>query len=80
METGNLAFKEVEERLIALPQASIETGIPQGRLRSWRKGGYLIPIGRLRGDAPGGGILLFRLADVLRLLDEPPRRGRRPRK
>ena len=80
METGNLAFKEVEERLITLPQASIETSISLDRLRSWRKTGYLNPVGRLRGDAPGGGVLLFRLADVLQLLDEPPRRGRRPRK
>ena len=80
MITGNIAFKEVEDRLIALPQASTETGIPLDRLRSWRKGGYLIPVGRMRGDAPNDGVLLFKLDDVLRLLDEPPRRGRRPRK
>ncbi len=68
------------DRLISLPQASAETGIPLVRLRSWRKAGYLHPVGRLRGDAPGGGVLLFQLADVLLLRDDPPPRGRRPRK
>ena len=67
-------------RLIALPQAATETGIPLDRLRSWRKTGYLNPVARMRGDAPNGGVLLFRLDDVLRLLEEPPPRGRRPGK
>ena len=69
-----------DERLISLPQASVETGIPLDRLRSWRKGHYLNPVGKMRGDAPNGGLLIFRLADVLRLRDDPPARGRRPGK
>ena len=63
-----------------LPQAANETGVPLDRLRSWRKGGYLNPVARMRGDAPKGGVLLFRLGDVLGLLEEPPPRGRRPGK
>ena len=67
-------------RLITLPQAATETCIPLNRLRSWRKTGYLNPVARMRGDAPKGGVLLFRLDDVLGLLEEPPPRGRRPGK
>ena len=67
------------ERLIALPQAAVETGIPLNRLRSWRKTGYLTPVARMRGDAPNGGVLLFKLDDVLDLRDDPPPRGRPPR-
>ena len=75
-----LCSQEERQRLISLPQAANETGIPLDRLRSWRKTGYLNPVARMRGDAPNGGVLLFRLDDVLRLLEEPPPRGRRPRK
>ena len=75
-----LRSQEERQRLISLPQAANETGIPLDRLRSWRKTGYLNPVGRMRGDAPNGGVLLFRFGDVLRLLEEPPPRGRRPRK
>ena len=77
---STVSFEDTtSERLIALPQAAAETGIPLDCLRSWRKTGYLSPVARMRGDAPNGGVLLFRLADVLRLLHEPPPRGRRPR-
>ena len=75
-----LCSQEERQRLISLPQAANETGIPLDRLRSWRKTGYLNPVARMRGDAPNGGVLLFRLDDVLRLLEEPPPRGRRPLK
>ena len=75
-----LRSQEERQRLISLPQAANETGIPLDRLRSWRKTGYLNPVGRMRGDAPNGGVLLFRMDDVLRLLEEPPPRGRRPGK
>ena len=67
------------ERLIALPQAAAETEIPLNRLRSWRRKGRLVPVARMRGDAPNGGVLLFKLEDVLHLRDDPPPRGRPPR-
>ena len=72
--------QEEGQRLISLPQAANETGVPLDRLRGWRRGGRLSPVARMRGDAPNGGVLLFRLDDVLRLLEEPPLRGRRPGK
>ena len=75
-----LCSQEERQRLISLPQAAKETGVPLDRLRSWRKGGYLNPVARMRGDAPKGGVLLFSLSDVLQLLEEPPPRGRRPGK
>ncbi len=75
-----ISIEDNRDRLIALPQAAVETGVPLDRLRSWRKTGHLSPIGRIRGNAPGGGLLLFRLADIVRLLDEPPLRGRPPKR
>ena len=75
-----ICVQDKPDRLIALSQAAVETGIPIDRLRSWRRTGHLVPSARMRGDAPGGGILLFRMADVLRLLDDPPLRGRPPGK
>jgi hypothetical protein len=75
----SVPFDETPDRLITLPQAADETGIPLDRLRSWRKTRHLVPIGKLRGDAPNGGVLLFRFTDVLRLLEDPPPRGRRPK-
>lgn len=75
-----ISIEDNLDRLIALPQAAVETGVPLDRLRSWRKTGYLAPVARMRGDAPNGGVLLFRLADIVRLLDEPPLRGRPPKR
>ena len=81
MVAGNFSCEEAaSDRLITLPQAAAETCIPLHRLRSWRRTGSLNPVARMRGNAPKGGVLLFRLDDVLRLLEEPPPRGRRPGK
>ena len=81
METSSvLCSQEEQQRLISLPQAAKETGVPLDRLRGWRRGRFLTPVARVRGDAPGGGVLLFRMGDVLGLLEEPPLRGRQPGK
>ena len=81
MVTGNVSCEEAaSDRLISLPQAAAETSIPLDRLRGWRRKRHLNPVARVRGNAPNGGVLLFRLDDVLRLLEDPPPRGRQPRK
>ena len=73
-------FNDPVASLISLPSAAEEMKIPLSRLRGWRKGKFLNPVAKIRGDAPGGGVFLFRRADIRRLVDDPPPRGRRPRK
>ena len=62
--------------LISISQAVVEYRLPLSRLRSWRRCSHLVPVGKLRADAPNGGVLMFRRTDIERLIVDPPLRGR----
>ena len=64
--------------LLTLPAAALKFDLSIDRLRGWRRGGHLVEVGRIPGNARNTGQMLFRVADVERLISEPPKKGRRP--
>ena len=65
------------EEVIPLRIASVEFNVPHSQLRSWHRRKFLSPVARLPASVPGGGVLVFLRADIKKLVDDPPRRGRR---
>jgi excisionase family DNA binding protein len=64
---------------ITIEEASEEFDIPQGTLYSWLRRRHLVPLGRIRFPARGGGKVLIDRNQVEELLRDPPRTGRPPK-
>ena len=69
-------YDELPEGLIDLRTAAEKYGCSVGRLRQWVKRGHLLPQGRLKARAPGGGVVLVDASFLQRLLLDPPKNGR----
>lgn len=70
---------EVPDGLVTLIQAEHITGAHRRRLNSWVQRCTLRARGRVRAPARGGGYILVSLAEVERVLRDPPRPGPRER-
>ena len=67
--------------VLTVPAISAKFGIPHARVRGWIARGLLVSCGRIPGFAKNSsGMLVFEERDVLRVLHDPPRRGRPSRK
>lgn len=73
---GEVIYDEPPGGLIDLRTAAEKYGCSVGRLRQWVKRGHLLPQGRLKARAPGGGVVLVDDSLVQRLLLDPPKNGR----
>ena len=68
--------RDKENELLTARKANALYGVRPSTLWSWVRKGYLKVAGRLRGNAPGGGLTVFKKQDILRLIENPPPRGR----
>ena len=64
---------------IDLPSASKKYGISRPLLRQWLVKGHVRFIGRLRGRARGGGVLLMEEDDLVAYMNAPRNKGGRPK-
>ena len=71
-----LVFDELPEGMIDLPSATRVFGISNQTLHSWVKTGRVLSMGRIRGPARGGGLIVLKKDDILRQIEKPPKRGR----
>ncbi len=72
-------YTELPNGLIDLATAAKNHGCTVHRLRTWVHKGHLQVQGRLRGPAPGGGLLLVAEEQVKSRLANPPKNGRPPK-
>ena len=78
-DEGLPIYTELPVGLTDLATAAKNHGCTVYRLRTWVHKGHLQVQGRLRGPAPGGGLLLVAEDQVRSRLANPPKNGR-PRK
>ena len=75
--TDNLPiYMELPPGTIDVPTALRKYNLKQSMLRSWIDKGQVIPVGRLRAPAKGGGYLVLNEAELQTYIAAPKRRGR----
>ena len=68
-------YDSIPRGMVDLWQAEKDYGVPVTRLQHWVRDKRLPVAGRLRGPAPGGGLVLVARAELEQLVLDPPRRG-----
>ena len=81
-ETINQVATLTEPKLITIKAASEKFGIPGSTIHNWRQQGHLPDKGGIRHPGRGGRKVLVDEADILYLINNPPKPGRpkRPEK
>lgn len=73
-------YRELPPGLITLPDASRKYEINYNSLHRWVKEGKIRSFGRLRGPAPGRGLVILMECEVLEYRDAPRLKSGRPKK
>ena len=73
-------FDELPEGLVDVVTAAENLGISDRTIRTWIRRKHIHSYGRLRGPAPGGGVVLVKECEISDHLAAPKSRGGRPRK
>ena len=72
-------FDEIPDGMITVPDAARKYEVSPSTVRSWVLQNDLPFLGRLRGSARGGGMILTRESEVVRMAQQPRPRGPRRR-
>ena len=73
-------YRELPPGLITLPDAARKYEINYNSLHRWVKEGKIRSFGRLRGPAPGRGLVILMECEVLEYRDAPRLKSGRPKK
>ena len=75
-ETIDQVATLTEPKLITIKDASEKFGIPISTIHHWRQKGHLTDRGGIRHPGTGGRKVLVDEADIVYLIDNPPKPGR----
>ena len=75
----NTVFTELPEGLIDLSTPAKKYQIARWALHNWVRRGHLVPRGRLKAPAPGGGYCVVDEAALVHCMANRPRLGRPPK-
>ena len=75
-ETNGVIYAEVPVGLQTLEGVERQLGVNRATVRTWIRRQHLRERGRLRAPGRGGGKILVSIADVQRIMEDPPKNGR----